>query len=243
MTQILGPKDEKHIPAALVLVAVKGQDTDMVKWALSKSNPDDVTQFLKAMLDTSSDQVYALWEEHLLTIPQYKEREDMWKDPVDRLDVVFKQPVFSEVKNDPVKEARLKHTWRILSEKLGRDPFSAALVRIAKSTCSIPLAKELVELGADFDYPVNRYHNSGGMTALRLAARRTSKESALFIQFLLSQGASSYESRSRRHGADVFNIGNERGAKEISKWLGVTWEELVKSNWSVAKRNMDKWDS
>ena len=48
------------------------------------------------------------------------------------------------------------------------------------------------------------------------------------MQFLLSQGADGTEVR--RHYSEDISIGNERGAKEISKWLGVTWEELVESN-------------
>jgi hypothetical protein len=228
MAQLLAPKDEKHVPANLVLVAVEGRDADIVKWTLSKSDPDDVAKFVKAMLDTSSDQIFSLWEEHLVTISQYEGREEMFKDPEDRLDVVMKQPVFSEVKDDLVKEARLKHTWGVLSKLWIPDSFSAALIRVAKSTCSIPLAKELIKLGANLDYPINHYKKNGGMTALRLAAKKTTKEAALFMQFLLSQGASDTEQR--QHNSEAFNIGNERGAKEISKWLGVTWEELVESN-------------
>src|SRR5262249_15406023 len=149
------------------------RDADIVKWALSKSDPDDVAKFLKAMLSTSSDQIYSLWEEYLVTIPQYRGK---YLRDEDRLDVVFKQPVFSEVKDDPMKEARLKHTWRVLS-KIWMPPgsFSAALIRVAKSTCSVPLAKELIELGADLDYPKGSY-NKSGMTALHLAAKKTSKE-------------------------------------------------------------------
>jgi hypothetical protein len=222
----LTPKDEKHVPANVVLVAVEGGDADIVKWTLSKSDPDDVAKFVKAMLDTSSDQIYSLWEEHLVKIAEQPRRRDPFEDKEDLLGVVFKQPVFSEVKDDPVKEARLKHTWRVLSELWIPDAFSAALIRVAKSTCSIPLAKELIELGADLDYPTNEYTKNGGMTALRLAAKKTTKEAALFMQFLLSQGASDTEHRNR----DTVWIKNERGAKGISKWLGVTWEELVKSH-------------
>ena len=77
MVQLLAPKDEKHAPANLVLVAVEGRDADIVKWTLSKSNPDDVAKFVKAMLDTSSDQIFSLWEEHLVTIPRYGMREQV----------------------------------------------------------------------------------------------------------------------------------------------------------------------
>jgi hypothetical protein len=238
IAQLLALKDEKYIPANLVTVAIEGRDADIVKWALSKSDPDDIAKFLKAILHTSSDQVYSLWEEHLVTIPQYWGGKGVWNENVDRLDVVFKQPVFSEVKDDPMKEARLKHTWKVLSDNLRRDSFSAALIRIAKSTCSINLAKELIKLGADLDHPKN-YGNKSGMTALRLVARKTSKEAALFMQFLLSHGASSYE----KDGRDDFNIGNERGAQEISKWLGVTWDELVESNIEHrANRNRKKYN-
>jgi hypothetical protein len=236
IARLLTLKDEKYIPANLVIVAVEGQDADIVKWVLSKSDPDDIAKFLKTILDTRSDQVYSLWEEHLVTIPQYPRGKGMF-DKGDRLDIVLKQPVFSEVKDNPMKEARLKHTWRFLSKYLMGDSFSAALTRIAKSTCSIPLAKELIELGANLDYPIE-FNESSGMTALRLASKKTSKEAALFMQFLLSQGADIYEKRN----GDYINIGDERGAKEISKWLGVTWDELTKSNMEHRRnRNLKKY--
>lgn len=230
IAQLLIPKDEKHAPANLVSVAVEGGDADIVKWTLSKSDPDDVGKFVKATLETSSDQIYSLLEEHLVKIPRHRKRKFSFEDPEDRLDVVFKQPVFSEVKDNPVKEAGLKHTWRVLSELWIPDAFSAALIRVAKSTCSIPLARELIELGANLDYTIKEYMKRGGMTALRLAAKKTTKEAALFMQFLLSQGASDIEYRRREHGDVTVWIKDERGAKEISKWLGVTWEELVKSH-------------
>jgi hypothetical protein len=245
MAQLLTLRDEEYIPANLVIVAVEEQDADIVKWTLSKSDPDDVAKFLKPMLDTSSDQDYSLWEEHLVTMQRYKMGE-IALDKEDRLDVVFKQPVFSEVKDDSVKEARVKHTWRVLSEIWIPDSISAALVRLAKSTCSISLAKELIELGADLGYPLNHHRNNGGMTALRLAAKKKSKEAALFMRFLLSQGVNPTEERHRQHGYAYFEIGNERGAKEISKWLGVTWDELVESNreykinWYRKKRNFGR---
>jgi hypothetical protein len=65
------------------------------------------------------------------------------------------------------------------------------------------------------------------MPALRILSKKTTQEAALFMRFLLLEGASSFQHIERRNGRHFFDIGEERGALGIAKWLGMTWDELV----------------
>ena len=98
------------------------------------------------------------------------------------------------------------------------------LLTVAQTSCSIPLASFLIKLGANV--------NSGGMdemgipaknTPLYAAAQRTTKAAAEFMKFLLDSGADP----TRKVNGRI--PGQMRGAKNISKWLGMTWDELVES--------------
>lgn len=251
MVQILTPKHEQHIPANLVVAAVEGGDADVVKWALSKTNPEDSAKFVKVMLGTSSDQIYSLWEAYLDAIPYYTNIVDSYTSrgvekvlrPDVLQDVLLKQPVFREVGDDPVKEARLKHTWKVV--QLRGYTMNRAIVEIAKSSCSITLTKALIELGARLHDGFNEYDTTG-IRALRWATKKMSKEAALFMQFLLSQGVWPAKPPGPEYNFDVSKFENARGAKQISKWLGVTWDELVKSNQEHSKQRHEmqlrEWD-
>ena len=62
-------------------------------------------------------------------------------------------------------------------------------------------------------------------TPLQIACARTDKRSANIIRFLLLNGANP----SARLGSDEWSMAkNLRGATNISKWLGISWDELVK---------------
>jgi hypothetical protein len=61
------------------------------------------------------------------------------------------------------------------------------------------------------------------MTALHHAARQTSAEAAELMKFLLFAGADPEASARRAK----LKISEERGARAISKWLDISWDDLV----------------
>ncbi|KAJ3543842.1 hypothetical protein NM208_g3368 [Fusarium decemcellulare] len=133
--------------------------------------------------------------------------------------LLFNRTLFSEIKNDPLKESRVKRALRKIADRLDRRILGTLLVNVAKSSCSVSLAKELVDLGAPIDYP--KYTESKGMTALQLAAKKTTKEAAFFMQWLILNGASPHP----LWPGNAF--GDAKGAASIVKWVGKTWEELL----------------
>ena len=108
-----------------------------------------------------------------------------------------------------------KHVWKSLS-RLGK---RVALVNVAKTTCSVHLAKWLIDRGADIDYRMSPQ----GPTPLHYAARKTTAAAAEFMKLLLFHGADPEANAPRAR----LPIRQEKGALGISKWLGMSWDELV----------------
>ena len=96
------------------------------------------------------------------------------------------------------------------------------LARIAQSCCSVRLAKYLVEAGANVDHRRSDKY----MTPLHHAARRSNAEAAELMRFLLECGADP-EVTSGNLERKISRIRDEKGAKETSRWLGLSWDELV----------------
>ncbi|KAI0154181.1 hypothetical protein GGR57DRAFT_512483 [Xylariaceae sp. FL1272] len=130
-----------------------------------------------------------------------------------------------------------------------------SLTELGKSSGSVRLAEELLRLGAPIDFPGGKgkrvipnqwpqeprqniskrrrgifsrgpkakaRQTYGGRTSLHNAMRTTSESAASFARFLLEQGANP------NIGFNKVTPGKEKGALLTQKWLGETWDELVK---------------
>jgi len=131
----------------------------------------------------------------------------------------------------PEREGLLITYWK--STKLHQIHLDLALTSVARTTCSLNLASELIKLGAQ----VNAKKNNG-FTALQHATRRNTPEAALLIKFLLYEGADAGSklivgSREKRAADEV-------GARHIWKFLnGQTWEELVEEAQEARRKIKD----
>lgn len=104
-----------------------------------------------------------------------------------------------------------------------KDNFNDALAMVPKRSCSIDIAAFLLRNGAYVNTRGSSQTNNGFATPLYSAARRTTAEAAQLMKFLLESGADpSANVRGR-------TAGELPGAQNISKWLGMTWDELVES--------------
>ncbi|KAI1640418.1 NACHT domain protein [Biscogniauxia mediterranea] len=139
-----------------------------------------------------------------------------------------KAKVIRATANDRLKEELLLRLWR--SIQMERRDLGDILVAVASTTCSVALAEYVLEAGAEVDYRRSVKYD----TSLRHAARRDTAEAAALMKLLLLRGADPDVQRepfgSTRGWKSKFatNIRDEKGPRGISKWLGITWDELVK---------------
>lgn len=101
------------------------------------------------------------------------------------------------------------------------------LLDIASSSCSVNLARYAIQHGCGVDYQSRK----SNPTALQFASRKTTKEAAYLMEFLLLHGADPNKQTPKGR------IRDGKGAREISKWLGVTWEQLVERTTEERQRN------
>jgi hypothetical protein len=92
------------------------------------------------------------------------------------------------------------------------------LAMLARTTCSTELAKVLMDHGAPVDYRTSSTYP----TPLIYAARLTTAAAAELMKLLLFRGADP-----EVLSGTVPKIQELKGAKKISKWLGISWDELV----------------
>ena len=91
----------------------------------------------------------------------------------------------------------------------------------ASSYRSIPIAKFLLRHGVHVD--CERFTNNTAL--LRIAGNKT-KRAAEFMKFLLESGANPRGEPSK----DTRPLANRPGPRNISKWFGISWEQLVEES-------------
>ncbi|KAB8210959.1 NACHT domain protein [Aspergillus parasiticus] len=233
ITKLLAPPDEVDVPQEIVKAAVKSQDAECAQWAISNAGPSYDHKLMMVMLDTKSEQIYRMWEESIIdNIRKNPERRSKTTTisykrlPASSLiDKIFRAPVFSDINGSVLKETRLQHTLEVLREHLEPFMLGTILVRLASSSCTLSIAKQLLSYGAPMDHPWRTYtwdrisiSAGSGMTALQRAAKKTTQDAALLMQLLVLRGAET----------DWRGIEDKPGAKKIGEFIGVEWADLLR---------------
>lgn len=210
--------------------AIKTVNVELLKWLISSGHTprrEDVVQWrrytyrnytshIAAFLETDSQEMWRLCEQYVAAVLANE------KDAQNRLTMsglCLSEKVIHATGRIGKREEALLSLWESVvgNNKLKVDRLSSSLGIVAKTTCSIPLGRALLEYGANVDGQ-NHDHN---VAPLQYAARKSSAANAEFMKFLLSEGADPEKlSRSRKPSDEI-------GAKEIHRWLGITWNELV----------------
>lgn len=142
-------------------------------------------------------------------------------EDMDKVDYRLKEvltPVIPETPDTLAEIMALECLERVklrLSTKL----LNRLLLEVARACFSIAIAEFLLAEGADVNSA------SGAMRPLLSAAKQDSLEAAKFMEFLLRKGANPKPPQSLRS-----NLDGLPGPRNIQKWIGITWEELVKQN-------------
>ncbi|KAK5057893.1 hypothetical protein LTR84_011894 [Exophiala bonariae] len=210
--------------ADFLRAAVQAGNNDIFKHLLARRQdhgtvmyPSEYPWILMDILASDSEDLFEAWENYV-DIDMTTCDDHMRKK---RLKYYSGQKLIGATAGHPGRENCLLSIWeRIgLLKSSNRTSLGSALVNVAATTCSVKLARHLVSYGAEVDYRLSdRY-----LTPLHHAARQDSAAAAEMMQYLLLQGADP-ELDAGRSG---LGIRDEKGAKAISKWLGMTWDEVV----------------
>lgn len=105
-----------------------------------------------------------------------------------------------------------------IKPQLSKNLNNRLLLKVAGGCCSIALTEFLLAEGASVSFQIS------GHRPLLSAAKQTSLEAAKFMEFLLRKGVPSADFDARFKGKVVSEL---PGPRNIHKWIGITWEELV----------------
>lgn len=228
--------EDRNILSETIFESMKGENIEVLSWYAPKWRYEDSPWrhdelIRESAMSSSSAEVFEIWEKYL------SKTKDNERVPI--LDYI-------RCVKAPMQEIRFV---RLLKEEVSLGKFSktelgAALKIVADSTCSIVVAKALVEYGADVNF--KRTTRASERTPLHVAATKTTLAAAELMKFLLLSGADPTVSavvkrgkepgrrRGRFLGEETRTPSMERGAQNISKWLGMTWDQLVK--WAEEQR-------
>ncbi|RAH64741.1 NACHT domain protein [Aspergillus aculeatinus CBS 121060] len=218
LTELLAPASEERgaVPIKIRIAAVTSDQDDFGAWALESLKVDDLPSMMSAVLKTRSEGIFGQWEQMILTMI---ENPDL--DPKLRLHwwewTLFRQSLFTEIQGNELKEARVKRLLSRLGPYLPVNFLGTLLVRVARSSCSVALGEQLLQVAAKINH-----HAANGQTALYIASRKTSVAAAFFMKFLILRGAET----SIYLNGEIVKLCEGKGALELAQKVGYTWQEL-----------------
>ena len=196
--------------------AIKTRNIELIDWIVNSNQmplPHEPSVIVAAFLGTNSEEMWRLCEQFMVALsPAGAMDQRLYHD-------CFEERVISGTSRIAKRETALLSLWECVGRitKIKVAKLSYALGAVARTTCSVRLATALLQYGAD----VNGQKGLLAVSPLQFAARKSSIENAEFMRFLLSAGADPEQvSRSLKPSDEI-------GAKKISRWLGITWNELV----------------
>lgn len=216
-----------YVKSSYLIDSMRGMNLETLKWFLSqtktmtdlmKSNFNSFqfpTQFLKAVIESDSMEIYRECEKYIVDYMVQKRA----------ISFAFLATAIRATAQNTGREIYLLCLWTAATSSRLEKPPHYALGEVAESTCSVVLAKSLMNYGADVDSMLNDRKGKGGvyLTPLQRAARKSSPEAAKMVKFLLYQGANPEV----WGGRPSIQVSEEKGAKGIAKWLDMSWDELV----------------
>lgn len=199
-------------------------------WSRKSSTSNDIDQCLgvfKALSDTDSTSQIMFRECESLLV----ESVSYWcRDQTENIVKSYKfralATMIEDTNGEPDLETRLQRVWNAVRL---REPSSFLhevkccnflLGKVACTTFSIRMAKVLLKYGA----AISGRNSVQSPTALHSAVRQNSSKAATFIIFLLYRGA---DPEIGSASSNARKISEEKGAKGIAKWIGISWDELV----------------
>jgi hypothetical protein len=236
MYHLIDPFHRDGFPTYALKLSIQAANKDLFKHLLSRKkdclpewDTPTYSSIVSDVLMCDSEEIFEEWEKYIVFESTGARNRDVEQRTAKASRHVM-APIWDRCTQPNVVRATAGHprreNWLIsIWEKIGgvdsldRVNRGGLLVSVAKTTCSVRLAKYLVDHGAEMDFRRSTLY----LTPLRFAARQNSAAAAEMMKYLLLQGADP-ELEAGRPG---LKIRDGKGAKGISRWLGMSWDELV----------------
>jgi hypothetical protein len=192
--------------------ACQAHNVETLHWLLLSLSrhceADDIPKdALQTIIERGSTELFALYEQYFVldTLEQRK-----------GISHLFDSDCIRATQNLPAREEFLLSLWSKLKQhgRLDVKMLDRGLWSVTRTTCSVELAERLVGYGADVNAPW------GNLSMLEETADHRDLEAAELLRFLLYHGAE--PSQGER------TLGTRKGAKNIARWLGKSWDQLVR---------------
>ena len=222
---------------------IEGQNSETMQWLIEKPLSIPVvlvrtsgkrsSEILATVLRDGTVSIYYELQDTFVTLFSQSVQPVGSGAPIRFSSFCFAETVLRAAARSQQGEALLLELWKGLKSRkeLTELDASVALAAVAKTSRSITLAEYLLENGADVSYRTTRANfgaNRRSCQPLQYAAREDSAHAAEFLKFLLSRGADPSTSHEPRLAGSRRYLWEEKGPKGISKWFGVSWDDLVR---------------
>lgn len=208
---------------SLWTVSIENMNLETYQWFLSTINRDrflgydDLRRILVAVLKSGSLKIFQDCRSYLIDkiLPAGPRSKT-------HMPLCFSTGTIESTAGNSDREHLLLSTWAILNTSDNvkfRKRLENGFTNVAKTTCSLVLAKALLEYGTRIDFVPSKI----SLTPLHHAARDDSPQAAELMKFLLYHGA---DPGARPGKGRAKEISEEKGPKNIAKWVGMSWDEL-----------------
>jgi hypothetical protein len=215
----------------VLAAAIIGNNIETFTHLLHVRDSDGYSRCLSEILKTKSEVFRLNWEINVDAEYEHWNREKLasrYKSSRIPFGDRYTQPsLLKAAIRNPENESFILSIWGKLNlaQNLTQNYLGSALVNVASSCCSVKLAKYLIDARARVDHR----RSSSYMTPLHHAVTHDTPEAAELVKFLLDLGAdpTAFARSGRGTKIRIRRIRDEVGAKGISKWLGMSWDDLV----------------
>ncbi|KIX07366.1 uncharacterized protein Z518_02019 [Rhinocladiella mackenziei CBS 650.93] len=223
----VGERDKYPLTAVPLIVAMRAYNLEVVRYLLTHN----CSFYAESdFIDHGNEQSLARKSRRVGTVLDHAIDLD---DPQRRLEAILILTNHGydlrKVKRSPFRltrrrniesESIIMNILDVMEHALSKDNLNDILKEEARSRCSVEVARWLLQRGAEVN---TRGKTLSAATPLYSACVKKTENAAHFAKFLLESGA---DPNLRTQGRLAVEL---RGARNISTWLGVTWEELVES--------------
>lgn len=201
---------------------------DVLPWAVKADN-FEATQILLdwgASADGGFSYIYHAMKNRSAEMIEVLLQYDLVENPLSTHSIYTITHVIPS-RSEPDSDAKAIKCLSLLKNRTTeRKPFDDCFIKNANLGCSIAIVRFLLQSGVDVNTR-GAVGSADANTALYEASKKRGKSAAELMRFLPESGADPSLRGSRKLIAD------KPGPRNISKWFGISWEQLVEESAKV----------